>query len=163
MISLALASAIPWYSRDSWRSTRNCWSRNDRTASHANARLGTITAMTKTRATFFTFGAVPVFCRANVPVGESFWRPNHAWGAEPLNSALRPGESQRLAFLLRCRVKQCPASLADLRTGGLGCQTQSWLRKPSKLAQLGNNLRLCLRITLTRLDERSSQVLLNFG
>src|SRR5579872_6493148 len=32
----------------------NCWSRNERTASQASPRLGTITARTKTSATFFT-------------------------------------------------------------------------------------------------------------
>src|ERR1017187_867035 len=49
----ASASVTRWHSSDCWRSSRNCWSRSERTASHASTRLGSRTAITKTSATFF--------------------------------------------------------------------------------------------------------------
>src|SRR5208283_3606589 len=49
----ASVSVTCWQSSDCWRSSRNCWSRSERTASHASTRLGSRTASTKTSATFF--------------------------------------------------------------------------------------------------------------
>src|ERR1035437_6770972 len=49
----ASASVTCWHRSDCWRSSRNCWSRSERTASHASTRLGSRTAITKTSATFF--------------------------------------------------------------------------------------------------------------
>src|ERR1035441_775301 len=49
----AIESVTRWSRSDCWRSSRNCWSRSERTASHASTRLGRMTASTKTSATFF--------------------------------------------------------------------------------------------------------------
>src|SRR5665213_1247329 len=49
----ASVSVTRWSKSDCWRSSRNCWSRSERTASHASTRLGSSTATTKTSATFF--------------------------------------------------------------------------------------------------------------
>src|ERR1035441_7541011 len=59
-MSFASASVTRWHRSDCWRSSRNCWSRSERTASHASTRLGSRTAITNTSATFFIFFPVGI-------------------------------------------------------------------------------------------------------